>query len=114
MGTSLGGGTGRYLVQEFTNLGTRPSIILPGYDKTTGGPPPLMAAPRYLALEGAMRLARGPEKTSRHPSAWARPPMAHGSLDEGIHRGWLHRDTAGAWPAQRASRLDPAASLSSE
>jgi putative ABC transport system permease protein len=57
--TALGEGARRYVVGEFSSLGTHLVIVLPGRSETTGGPPPLLAAiPRDLTLEDALALTR--------------------------------------------------------
>jgi putative ABC transport system permease protein len=60
--TALGEGARRYVIGEFSALGTHLLIVLPGRSETTGGPPPLLGeTPRDLTLEDALALLR-----SRH------------------------------------------------
>lgn len=55
--TSLGEGARRYIDSEFSSLGNRLLIILPGKKETTGGSPPIYGAnPRDLTLEDAYAL----------------------------------------------------------
>lgn len=59
--TSLGEGARRYVDQEFSSLGNRLLIVLPGRKETTGGAPPIYGtAPRDLTLEDANALLRIP------------------------------------------------------
>jgi ABC-type antimicrobial peptide transport system, permease component len=60
--SALGEGARRYVVGEFSSLGTHLLIVLPGRNETTGGAPPLVSeTPRDLSLEDAEALKR-----SRH------------------------------------------------
>ncbi|HSR63167.1 MAG TPA: ABC transporter permease [Gammaproteobacteria bacterium] len=57
--TALGDSARRYVIGEFTALGTNLVIILPGRSETTGGPPPLMGeTPRDLTVDDALALLR--------------------------------------------------------
>ena len=57
--SSLGEGARRYVVSQFSSLGTNLLIILPGRSETVGGPPPLLGiTPRDLTLDDAMALTR--------------------------------------------------------
>lgn len=57
--TALGEGARRYVVGEFTQLGTHLLIMLPGRAETTGGAPPLLGeTPRDLTLDDALALLR--------------------------------------------------------
>jgi putative ABC transport system permease protein len=57
--TALGEGARRYVIKEFSSLGTHLLIVLPGRSETTGGPPPLLGnTPRDLTLEDALSLIR--------------------------------------------------------
>jgi len=59
--TSLGEGARRYVDREFSALGNRVLIVLPGRKETTGGGPPIYGAvPRDLTLEDANSLQRIP------------------------------------------------------
>lgn len=66
--TSLGEGARRYVDREFSSLGNRILIVLPGRTETTGGAPPVYgAAPRDLTLEDAQALQRIPGITAVAP-----------------------------------------------
>ena len=52
--SALGEGARRYVVGEFSSLGTNLLIVLPGRSETVGGPPPLLGiTPRDLTLDDA-------------------------------------------------------------
>lgn len=60
--TTLGESARRYVIGEFTALGTHLLIVLPGRSETVGGHPPTMGeTPRDLSIDDALALAR-----SRH------------------------------------------------
>lgn len=66
--TSLGEGAKRYVDREFSSLGNRLLIVLPGRKETSGGAPPIYgAAPRDLTLEDADALRRVPGVTAIAP-----------------------------------------------
>lgn len=57
--SALGEGARRYVVGEFSSLGTHLLIVLPGRNETTGGAPPLVSeTPRDLTLDDAEALKR--------------------------------------------------------
>ncbi len=57
--TALGDGARRYVVEEFTALGTHMLIVLPGRSETTGAAPPLLGeTPRDLTIDDAFALTR--------------------------------------------------------
>ncbi|MEE8196928.1 MAG: ABC transporter permease, partial [Acidiferrobacterales bacterium] len=57
--TSLGEGARRFVIGEFTSLGTHLLIVLPGRSETTGGAPPLLGqTPRDLTIDDALALTR--------------------------------------------------------
>lgn len=57
--TSLGEGARRFVVAEFTSLGTHLLIVLPGRSETTGGPPLLLGeTPQDLTIDDALALTR--------------------------------------------------------
>ncbi len=59
--TSLGEGARRYIVDEFTEMGSHLLMIVPGRAETTGAlPVGLGATPRELTLEDALALYRSP------------------------------------------------------
>ena len=67
--TSLGEGARRYVVNEFSSLGTNLIIVLPGRTETGGNLPGLMVgrSPRDLTLEDALALLRSPRVTRMAP-----------------------------------------------
>jgi putative ABC transport system permease protein len=57
--TSIGEGARIFIEQEFSSLGTRMLVVLPGRKETTGGSPPIYGTtPRDLTLEDAQALRR--------------------------------------------------------
>jgi putative ABC transport system permease protein len=73
--TSLGEGARRYVVGQFSSLGTHLVIVFPGRNETTGDAPPMLSdTPRDLTLEDALALQRLP--TVRHVA-----PVNIGSAD---------------------------------
>ncbi len=55
--SALGEGARRYVIGEFSALGTNLLIVLPGRSETVGGPPPLLGiTPRDLTIADAMAL----------------------------------------------------------
>ncbi len=59
--TGLGDGARRYVVGQFSALGTNLLVVLPGRNETVGGPPPVMGeTPRELTVQDAEALTRIP------------------------------------------------------
>ncbi len=59
--TGLGEAARRYVIGEFSSLGTDLLVVLPGRSETVGGPPPLLGVtPRDLTLDDALALLRQP------------------------------------------------------
>jgi putative ABC transport system permease protein len=57
--TALGESARRYVVDQFSSLGSNLLIVLPGRSETRGGLPPLLGeTPRPLTLEDGLALAR--------------------------------------------------------
>jgi putative ABC transport system permease protein len=57
--SALGEGARRYVIGEFSSLGTNLLIVLPGRSETVGGPPPLLGiTPRDLTVDDATALLR--------------------------------------------------------
>ncbi len=55
--TALGEGARRYVLDQFTTLGSHIVIVLPGRTETTGAAPPLMGeTPRDLTIDDALAL----------------------------------------------------------
>lgn len=76
--TSLGESARRYVIAEFTALGTHLLIVLPGRSETVGGHPPTMGeTPRDLTVDDALALARSryvryvaPVVVGAAPASW--------------------------------------------
>ena len=74
--TALGEGARRYVIREFTSLGTNLLIAIPGRSETTGGPPPLLGeTPRDLTLEDALVLKRNASIRRVAPIALGSAPV---------------------------------------
>lgn len=60
--TSLGDGARRYVLSQFSGLGTNLVIVLPGRSETTGGIPGVLIGktPRLLTTDDAFALSRSP------------------------------------------------------
>ena len=57
--TSIGEGARLFIEQEFSALGTKMLVVLPGKKETTGGSPPIYGtSPRDLTIEDAQALKR--------------------------------------------------------
>jgi putative ABC transport system permease protein len=83
--SSLGEGARRYVLDEFTQLGTHLLIVLPGRNETTGGPPPLFGqTPRDLTLDDAIALSRSRLVQRFAPIAVGSAPVSHGSLEREV------------------------------
>jgi len=77
--TALGEGARRYVVGQFTSLGTNLVIVLPGKTDTTGGMPGLGGVPHDLTLEDALAIVRGvPEVEKAAPISMGTETLAHG------------------------------------
>ncbi|MEN8175008.1 MAG: ABC transporter permease [Pseudomonadota bacterium] len=83
--TSLGEGARRYVVQEFTALGSHLLVVLPGRSETTGGAPPLFGAtPRDLTLEDAMALYRSSAVRYVAPISVGSAPVSRGAREREV------------------------------
>jgi putative ABC transport system permease protein len=83
--SSLGEGARRYVLDEFTQLGTHLLIVLPGRNETTGGPPPLIGeTPRDLTLDDAIALSRSRLVKRFAPITVGSAPVSYGSLEREI------------------------------
>jgi len=79
---SLGDSARRYVIGEFTSLGTNLLIVLPGRSETTGGPPPLLGGtPRDLTLDDAMALSRAATVRRTAPIIAGSAPVSVGNLE---------------------------------
>ena len=83
--TALGEGARRYVVDEFSALGTHIVIMLPGRSETTGGAPPLFGAtPRDLTLDDALALLRQRSIARIAPITVGSAPVSHGGLEREV------------------------------
>ncbi len=80
--TALGEGARRYVMAEFSGLGTHLLIVLPGRSETVGGaPPPFAETPRDLTIDDALVLNRSPEIRRVAPVAVGAAPVSYGGRE---------------------------------
>jgi putative ABC transport system permease protein len=83
--TSLGEGARRYVVQQFTSLGSHLLIVFPGRNETTGGAPPIFGeTPRDLTLEDAMAIYRSHRVRHVAPLTVGSAPVSRGSREREV------------------------------
>lgn len=83
--SALGEGARRYVLDEFTQLGTHLLIVLPGRNETAGGAPPLLGeTPRDLTLQDALALLRSPYVERMAPISVGQAPVSAGSLEREV------------------------------
>jgi len=76
--STLGDGARRYVLGQFSSLGTNLLIVLPGRSETVGGPPPLLGAtPRDLTIDDALALYRSSAIRHIAPIAVGAAPVSH-------------------------------------
>ncbi|MBO8084685.1 MAG: ABC transporter permease [Marichromatium sp.] len=79
--SGIGDGARRFVLDEFSQLGTRLLIVVPGRNETTGGAPPLLGeTPRDLTLDDALALLRAPGVARVAPVAMGEAPVSTGAL----------------------------------
>jgi putative ABC transport system permease protein len=84
--SALGEGARRFVLDEFTSLGTHLLIVFPGRNETTGGPPPLLGeTPRDLTLADALALLRSPRIERIAPLSIGSAPVSAGSLEREVN-----------------------------
>ncbi len=77
--STLGDGARRYVIGQFSSLGTNLLIVLPGRSETVGGPPPLLGiTPRDLTIADAMALHRSSAIRYVAPIAVGAAPVSRG------------------------------------
>jgi putative ABC transport system permease protein len=80
--TALGEGARRYVMAEFSGLGTHLLIVLPGRSETVGGAPaPFIETPRDLTIDDALILMRSPEIRRVAPVAVGAAPVSYGGRE---------------------------------
>jgi putative ABC transport system permease protein len=78
--SALGEGARRYVIGEFSSLGTNLLIVLPGRSETVGGPPPLLGVtPRDLTLDDATALLRSSAIRYVAPISIGAAPVSKGA-----------------------------------
>lgn len=83
--STLGDGARRYVISQFSSLGTNLLIVLPGRSETVGGPPPLLGiTPRDLTIDDAMALKRSSAVRYVAPIGVGAAPVSRGSLQREV------------------------------
>ena len=83
--SALGEGARRYVLDEFTRLGTHLLIVLPGRNETAGGPPPLLGeTARDLTLDDAIAIGRSRLVKRFAPIVVGSAPATFGSLSREV------------------------------
>lgn len=83
--TALGEGARRYVMGEFSSLGTHLVIVLPGRSETVGGPPPILAGtPRDLTLGDALALLRSSAVRRMAPISVGSAPVSYRQLEREV------------------------------
>ena len=94
--TALGEGARRYVVAQFTNIGSNLLLVLPGRTETTGGFPGIGKAAHDLTLEDAHAVARQVPSVRRvAPLVVATEMVSHGERRRqvaiiGTNREFMH------------------------
>ncbi len=84
--TALGEGARRYVMNEFSQLGTHILIVMPGRSETTGGAPPLMGeTPRDLTLDDAIVLTRNRAVRRVAPVTIGSAPVSYQQLEREVN-----------------------------
>jgi putative ABC transport system permease protein len=84
--SALGEGARRFVLDEFTSLGTHLLIVFPGRNETTGGPPPLLGeTPRDLTLADALELLRSTHVERIAPLSIGSAPVSAGGLSREVN-----------------------------
>jgi putative ABC transport system permease protein len=79
---SLGESARRYVIGEFTALGTNLVIVFPGKTETTGGMPPMVGeAIKDLTIDDALALLRSPAIIRIAPINVGTAPVSRGRLE---------------------------------
>jgi ABC-type antimicrobial peptide transport system permease subunit len=110
--TSVGEGARRYVTREFSALGNRLLIVLPGRTETSGGAPPLYgSSPRDLTLDDAQALALLPTVARVAPIIAGTARVSRGAVSrDAVTLGMDLRDTV-IIPVRSAAQLFDAPGL---
>ncbi len=106
--TSIGEGTRRYVLNQFTQFGTNILVISPGKSKTLGLPGILGGTTHQLTIDDAIAIGKLPEIESVVPLAFAQARVEGGGRGRGVivygvtpelPRVWQFRVRQGSfWP----------------
>jgi putative ABC transport system permease protein len=112
--TSIGEGSRRFILSEFSQFGTNLLGIQPGNTRTTGMPSSLLSTVHDLTLEDATSLLRVSGVVEVVPVALGAARVENGDRGRSVY---VYGVTAavglifGALPARRAAALEPVAAL---
>ncbi len=119
--TSIGEGTRRFILSEFTQFGTNLLSILPGKTETTGIPGIFGGSTRPLTLEDATSLERLPGVAGVVPVVYGNAEVEGGGrtrrvlvygVTPNVERVWRFQVSQGNfWPAEEAWSAPPLAVL---
>ncbi|HXT20923.1 MAG TPA: ABC transporter permease, partial [Thermoanaerobaculia bacterium] len=107
--TSIGEGTRRFMLGQFTQFGTNILTVMPGKSKTLGLPGVLGGTTHKLTLDDALALRRLPEIEEVAPLSFGTGRVEHGDRSRSVNvygvtpavvQVWKFRPQLGAfWPA---------------
>jgi putative ABC transport system permease protein len=119
--TSIGEGTRRYMLAQFTQFGTNLLAVSPGKSKTVGIPGVLGGTTRKLTIADAQAIARLPGIEATVPLSFGTGKVEHGNRSRSVNiygvtpavsRVWKFEPQIGTfWPAGDAERAWPMAVL---
>jgi putative ABC transport system permease protein len=120
--TALGEGARRYVMDEFSSLGSSLLIVIPGKNETTGAFPGVTGVPHDLTLDDARAIQRGVRKASVVvPILLANETVSHlerrrqvlvlGATHEYLEARELHLATGQFLPKEEMDRGSPVAVL---
>jgi putative ABC transport system permease protein len=119
--TSIGEGTRRYMLAQFTQFGTNLLAVSPGRSKTVGIPGVLGGTTRKLTIGDAQAIARLPGVEQTVPLAFGTGKVEHGNRSRSVNiygvtpavaQVWkFHPQVGSFWPATDPERAWPMAVL---
>ena len=117
--TSIGEGTRRFMLGEFTQFGTNILSVIPGKSKTLGLPGVLGGTTHKLTIDDAVAMGRLPGIESVTPLAFGTGRVEHGDRSRAVNiygvtpsmaEVWkAHPQLGGFWPAGDPHRHYPSA-----
>ena len=95
--TSIGEGTRRYMLAQFTQFGTNLLAVSPGKSKTVGIPGVLGGTTRKLTIADAEAIARLPGIEETVPLAFGTGKVEHGNRSRAVNIYGVTPAVAGVW-----------------